>query len=708
MFLDALRIQNFRSLEHVELERLSQFNVLVGRNNAGKSTIFNVLAALANLFQGNGSSFDQLVTGLDPTRSPGIDLTFSLRELDRQNFADVLLSGEVRKSRREQLLASGFASRTAFSFRGVPGRTDLFHLRETKLIAEDGNWATLGRLISDETSDNPVSEFLLIGHLTDHQPEGVLSAFKLDLNGSRESISDYITQVRLARIYPSSAISDSAAMWLLERLGEYFQSAFFFTPFRHSSSSMQVQEAQFLDQNGVNLAQVLHSINSNDRANLLQIEEFLHAALPNIGMLQTPLHTEQTSVGFRQPRQNQLIPLHNMGGGVEQLLMVATVLLTTDDACSLFLEEPESHLHPAAQRFLIERLIEGNRQVFVTTHSSTFVNLTQSHSLYQVTLSQEGRSTVTRLEEHGSLGPILADIGARKSDLVLSDAVLFVEGPGDRDAFEAWSELLGEGLSAHNVAVLPIDGGEYADRYAPPRDRVLEQISKRSLPIPRLFVLDRDHRSDHDIAKLMASLEGRVRVLARRELENYFLVPRVLLAALREKYRYDESRLKNVEALSEESIVALIQTTTDSLYGIVLLKRVGRMLGGLAGGLMPRDIIERLTPLATESHLSSEIENQIDARIDMLRRGLNVKDIVQEERRLLDEQWKKIDQRRFIAPGEEIVEAVFHSVGGHYTKPKDTEVIARTMRAEELDPEIIEIISEIVASSRGSYSAQSH
>src|ERR687883_61453 len=46
-----------------------------------------------------------------------------------------------------------------------------------------------------------------------------------------------------------------------------------------------------------------------------------------------------------------------MGGGVEQLLMVVAVLLTTGGESSLFLE-PEEQLHVGAQRYLIEKLYE--------------------------------------------------------------------------------------------------------------------------------------------------------------------------------------------------------------------------------------------------------------------------------------------------------------------------------------------------------------
>ncbi len=700
MFLRSVRIRNFRSLEDVELDGLSQFNVLVGRNNAGKSSVFAALEALAGMVQDRPPDLSRVVTGMDAARALAIDLTFSLEDHDRVEFVDSLYVPEQAEGRKEALLASAFARTVAFSFRAPPGNPALLHLRETRLQAEDAEWAVIQRLVGDESIGNPESKLTSIERLAAQFPHDILAANLLDLDHIPRYLSTNIGQRKRGSSLTDNPGTGLPLSWLERRLINYLSQAFFFNPFRHSTETLTAQETHVLDQNGANLAQVLHTINSNDRPKFREIEEFVHAALPNVGMLQTPLKGQGTRVGFRLPAGGQTVRLHDMGGGVEQLLMVATVLLTTGNESSLFLEEPESHLHPAAQRFLIERLFEGDRQVFATTHSPIFVNLMWPHRLYQITLGANGRSTVTRLEEASSLGAVLADIGARNSDLVLSDAVLFVEGPGDRAAFEAWSEALGEGFAAHNVTVLTIEGGEYADRYASPRDDVLEQISRRALPIPRLFVLDRDHRTEQEISKLERKLEGRVHVLKRRELENYLLVPRVLIAVLRDKYRHDAPVLERVKAASEDYVEQQIRNAADSLYGFVLLKRVSRALGGLPGGYLPRELISKLQPMAEGSNLAAGLDRLIAERIEDQRRAFKISKLVERERRYLDREWSKPNRRLAIAPGDELLEAVFRSVGGRYNKPKDTGLIARAMRPEEIDSEIVSVVRQAVAAAR--------
>nr|WP_312536072.1 ATP-binding protein [Moraxella sp. CTOTU47618] len=53
MHLDSLKIKNFRILEDVTIEKLGHVNLIVGKNNSGKSTVLEALALLASGFKSN-------------------------------------------------------------------------------------------------------------------------------------------------------------------------------------------------------------------------------------------------------------------------------------------------------------------------------------------------------------------------------------------------------------------------------------------------------------------------------------------------------------------------------------------------------------------------------------------------------------------------------------------------------------------------------
>jgi predicted ATPase len=67
------------------------------------------------------------------------------------------------------------------------------------------------------------------------------------------------------------------------------------------------------------------------------------------------------------------INLANMGEGLSQLLPIITRVLTTPENGSLLIEQPELHLHPAAQADLADLFISGaengRKQCIVETHS---------------------------------------------------------------------------------------------------------------------------------------------------------------------------------------------------------------------------------------------------------------------------------------------------------------------------------------------------
>ena len=242
-------------------------------------------------------------------------------------------------------------------------------------------------------------------------------------------------------------------------------------------------------------------------------------------------------------------------------------------------------------------------------------------------------------------------------------------------------------------------GAERAGRDAPVRSDVLKGISKRA-GVPHLFVFDRDERSEVEIRKVKDALGGQVHFLGMRELENYLLAPRAILEVLRTKYRDDAAVRERIEKLTEAETLEVIGKTADGLYGLVLLKRIRVTLGGLIGGLLPRDIVGVLAPTAKEASLAQLVRQQVEERLQKRMKELDIENVVTEERTKLDAQWVDRDTHVRLAPGEEILTAVFRSVGGEYANPEDTERIARHMVADEISGELKEVIERIVSSAR--------
>ena len=149
-------------------------------------------------------------------------------------------------------------------------------------------------------------------------------------------------------------------------------------------------------------------------------------------------------------------------------------------------DEPERHLHPAAQReaaaFIASIVAEG-ANVIVATHAPAFLNEPIPHARY-VRLSRSGGITRAFPLDPGRLGALeeeWAELGLTRADLIqLTRRALLVEGEHDRRILESF---FGDQLSAAQIRILSLRG----------TDNVLALIDAellQQLDIPVFLMLD--------------------------------------------------------------------------------------------------------------------------------------------------------------------------------------------------------------------------
>ena len=158
------------------------------------------------------------------------------------------------------------------------------------------------------------------------------------------------------------------------------------------------------------------------------------------------------------------IPLSRSGSGLKTVILVLLNLLVVPKIpderyfqhkykppFTFAFEELENNLHPALLRrlfqYLEEYAVSEKATIFLTTHSSIaldFFGVSEHAQIIHVSHDGESARTTT-VPTHSDLIRIVSELGAKPSDLLQANGLIWVEGPSDRIYLNRWIDLYTDG-----------------------------------------------------------------------------------------------------------------------------------------------------------------------------------------------------------------------------------------------------------------------
>ncbi|MDO7882443.1 AAA family ATPase [Salinibacterium soli] len=238
---------------------------------------------------------------------------------------------------------------------------------------------------------------------------------------------------------------------------------------------------------------------------------------------------------------NGEMQLERLGTGIEEVILIAAAATFPTDTV-VCIEEPELHLHPALQRQLVRYLhSQGQNRFVMSTHSAHLLN---SPDVTIVRAEMEDGNTHLELAAtEADRASLTHALGARPSDVVQSNYVVWAEGPSDRIYLRLWIEALAPDLVEGVHYSIVFYGGRLLAQVGFDDEEVLDLIQLQRMARRYAVVMDSDrHRAADPLNATKqrivdeATRSGNLAwVTQGREIENYVPVE-ALARALSEKY----------------------------------------------------------------------------------------------------------------------------------------------------------------------------
>lgn len=154
-------------------------------------------------------------------------------------------------------------------------------------------------------------------------------------------------------------------------------------------------------------------------------------------------------IDVKDTTSEYIIPLSHNGVGYNNLINIYMLLKLVElrpgqDFRILCLEEPEAHLHPAMQYKLfkyIKKIDDENKlnqQIFVTTHSSNITSVAGIENIYMLDYNRESNQAVNinlleqLKDKEDSQKHIMKFLDVTKSDMLFAKKIVLVEGLAER------------------------------------------------------------------------------------------------------------------------------------------------------------------------------------------------------------------------------------------------------------------------------------
>ncbi len=345
------------------------------------------------------------------------------------------------------------------------------------------------------------------------------------------------------------------------------------------------------------------------------------------------------------------------GFGFQVWMQTMMHLSTSNLASTLILDEPDIYLHPDLQHRLLKLVSERVGQYFIATHSTEIINDVEPGEVLIIRSESRGAKRI-----QGSTGyhEVYSAIGssenAQFARLAKTQKVLYFEGKDAKILSKIAAKIGGANfISNSSVTLMKTDGFSNWSRVTT-SSWVFEKFFGFKIPVSAVF--DRDYRCDDEIADFMNNVnvgDTLCRVLPQKEMENFLLVPKAIVAVVKKFARDDLP--ENWEVIVNDAI----ESSVEELKSKTLSQRIGARIHYEVDKGSKKDI----------PTISSDEETEFTKR------------------------WNEENYRFRVVPGKLVFSAIAKKIQDELKVTLTASRVVDQMNAADIDPELVEIFKDI-------------
>ncbi|WP_070138486.1 ATP-binding protein [Crocinitomix algicola] len=577
MYLKTLKLKNFRSYDSIEVEFDKNLNVIIGKNDIGKSTLLEALDIFfgqerikiditdKNVFQGSEMSISCcFITDDDKEYLIDTDVKTKLKDEYLLNKDGLLEIKKVWDCSKDKLTASSLKTYIVCEypkeFQDAP--LPILKITDLKKILENKGNENIAFALHDKLNNNEL-EGLEIGPYSSDMDKKIpiKNIDKRKRADIRKAIYQVLDDKECKTIELPIDKEDSKNIWnsISLDLPLYF---LFQSDRPNKDTDKEVQDPlKVITKTAIeNVIDKLEEVKAliKDSAEKIGNETIkkLEEMNPELAKVLKPDVSNKawdTLFSFSFIGDDN-IPMNKRGSGVRRLILLnyfraeAERINTNKRNVIYAIEEPETSQHPNHQTLLIEALNEiaqkPNNQVLITTHSPEIAKQTKSEHLILVD-KVDGKNMI--IQDDNKLKAITETLGITT---YLGKLVICVEGENDINFLMNINQSISDfketiDLKKEKIKLIPMGGSalkNWIDRHYLEGSNVIEF---------HLYDKDSNEQYKSSIEKVNQREDESKGVLTRkREMENY-----IHPSLFQSEFHIDCSNIKDWDNTDVASIV---------------------------------------------------------------------------------------------------------------------------------------------------------